>query len=304
MYSINNIAFSAFGISSGRINNSNISFAGMLDMPPRIGKVFHNWTDEAGVEPYVAAGDIRHGGRTLEFSGYMTGGDKANVYGMPETFYRELSGYSDLVPLVTPWSSHQVYIRQDISTEYIGEGWLKIRCRFEEPVVPNAAALPAGTETVKPHIDGVALSSLGIFLKQVNGHLNRPKIKDENFTAYSYQGYQVTPTEALEFELELFAMADSYQALEQNLLGLQKLLAAPGMRRIKVDKVEREVFNIKGFAVNELKVSPQFVIGTIKLPLMTSKPGKPIQLMNMTDGNYNKIVSNLNKLIKLNSWAN
>jgi len=304
MYSINNIAFSAFGITPGRITGSNISLSGMLDMPARIGKVYHDWTDEPGVEPYVSAADIRHGGRTIEFAGFMQGEDKANVYGMLETFYKELSGYTQLVPLETPWSTHQVYIKQEITAEYLQEGWLKLNCKFEEPVVPNPAQLPVGAQTTKPNIDGVALERLGIFLNSIKDHLNRPRTKNEQFTAYSTQGYQVTPPEALEFELELIAYAGSYELLSQNIKSLQKLISAPGMRKLQVDQQTREVFNIKGFQVSDLKISNEMALCRITLPLMASKMGAPVKLLVLADNEYNKIVGNLNKLIKLNSWTN
>lgn len=97
MYSINNILFSNFGIIPGRVDGSNIAVSGMLDMPERIGKSFHDWTGDAGIEPYVLQPEIRHGGRSINFAGYVVGADKASAYAALNLFYKELNSYDDLV---------------------------------------------------------------------------------------------------------------------------------------------------------------------------------------------------------------
>lgn len=301
MYKLNTIKFENFGLSPGRINASNIALSGMLDMPPRLGKTFHDWTGEAGIEPYVLPSEIRHGGRTLNFSGYFTGANKASVYGMMETFFRELASYKDLVALETPWGTHQVYIKENVAGNYLQHGWVKIELKFEEPVVTNEAVLPTGTETEKPNIDGVAFDDLGMFLTGFKNHLNRPKTKAQHFTAYETQGYQITPPEALEFELELTATAGSFTLLKQNIQRLQKLFSSPGMRELKVDDRLREVFNTKGFSVSQIKVADAAAICKIRLPLMTTHTSTPLQITALGDGGNNNIADFDSKLIHIST---
>ena len=93
MYSINNIAFETYGITAGRIDGSNIALSGQLDMPARLGKTFHDWTGEEGVEPYVLASEIRHGGRDLVFSGYLVATNKELAYEQLATFYEAVKAH-------------------------------------------------------------------------------------------------------------------------------------------------------------------------------------------------------------------
>lgn len=292
MYSLNNIPFSNYGITPGRAEASNIAVSGFMDMPERIGKTFHDWTGEPGVEPYVLASEIRHGGRSISFTGLMEGN--------PESFYREIDSYKNLVPLVTPWSNHQVFIQDKIEIEKLQAGWNKISIKFEEPIVPNSGIAPPSEAggLDKPHIDGVALETLGMFLSGFKDHLNRAKTKQQEFTAYENPGYQITPPEALEFELDLVAYATSFEALKGNIQSLHKLLSMPGMRKIKVDSSLREVFNVGGFKVSNIKVTTGFAVCRITLPLMQSKPA-PLQTGYLLDNNYNNIVSNLEELIQI-----
>ncbi len=300
MYSINNIALSNFGITPGQITASNLAVSGMLDMPARIGKVYHDWTGEAGVEPYVLASEIRHGSRTITFNGFMVGEDKSSVYAMLANFYKELDSYKELVPLVTPWSSHQVYIKEPSEVKYLDHGWIALQLEFEEPIVPNVGIINIGAEALKPNIDGVAFKDLGMFLTAFNNHLNRPKIKEQQFTFYQTQGYQITPAEALEFELEIIAHAPTFEVLKQNIASLQAALSASGMRTIKIDESIREVFNVKGFEVSNLKVANGISLCKIKLPLMMSQVGEPLEILDLTDITDSEFVNNLLELIKIN----
>lgn len=299
MYSLNNIPLINFGITPGRVDASNIAVSGMLDMPARIGKIFHDWTGSPGVEPYVLASEIKHGGRTITFSGFLQGENRENAAAMLQTFYRELDSFTALVPFTTPWGSHMVHIREKAEAIHLQPGFIKIELQFDEPVVPNASAMPVGDETMRAHFDGVALASLGMFLSGVKNHLNRPKAKDQQFTAYQNQGFQITPVEVSEFELELVAAADNYETLAGNIKSLQKLLSAPGLRTINVDKTHRQVFNTKGFKVASLKVSDSYAVCKIQLPFYMGTAGPPVELAELMDYNDNHIVDNLNTIIEV-----
>ena len=302
MYSLNNIAFSNFGIIPGRVEASNIAVSGMLDMPERIGKIYHSWTGDSGIEPYVLASEIRYGGRAITFEGFLQAADKAAAYAALNLFYKELDSYQDLVSLVTPWSTHQVYIKEKTEVNFLQQGWVRIGIQFEEPSPPTPeGGAPAGSEINKPHIDGISFESLGMFLTAFKEHLKRPKTKEQKFTSYQTAGYQITPPEALEFEIELIAYAASYELLKANIQALHKLLASPGVRNINVDGSLREVFNTQGFKVGNMKIASNYAICKLTLPLMTSRAGAPLQLSPLLFNQYDQMVSNLNLLIQVNS---
>ncbi|WP_167597694.1 hypothetical protein [Leeuwenhoekiella sp. ZYFB001] len=299
MYTINNIAFETYGITSGRIDGSNIALSGQLDMPARLGKTFHDWTGEEGVEPYVLASEIRHGGRDLVFSGYVVATTKELAYTRLAEFYDAVKAYDDLVTLATPYGSFEVYINDQIEAEHLQLGWLSIRITFREPVINFGANLLSGTESAAYHIDGVSLKVLGAFVTRLNDNLSLPKPKAQNVTFYQTESYQITPASAHEFEAVLVFYADSYAQLAQHMQQLHKLLAAPGMRLINIDGIPRECFNIKGVEVRNIKVASDFAMCEVTVPLMSKQTGKPLETGYLLDNEYNNIVTNLYELIKI-----
>lgn len=299
MYSLNNIPLSNFGIIAGRAEATNIAVAGHLDMPERIGKTYHDWTDEKGLEPYVLAEEIRHGGRNIKFGGLLKAEDKASALSTLKSFYREIDGFNALMPFSTPWGSFNVYVKEKIEAIYLQEGYLKFNMEFREPVVANDGNLPAGTETVKSHIDGVSFDSLGMFLTGVNDHLNRPEIKEQQFTAYENEGFQITPAKPLDFEARLVAYADDYATLEANIKSMHALLASPGTRTINIDGTAREVFNIKGFKVSGLKVLQQLVVCQVTLPMMMANYGEELELSELIVPEDDQLVNDINQIIQI-----
>lgn len=78
-YKINNKPIEDFGLIPGRQSNSNIAIAGCWDMPARIGKVFHDWQDENGVEPYLREDEIFFGGRDISLYCWLSEGDRGTL---------------------------------------------------------------------------------------------------------------------------------------------------------------------------------------------------------------------------------
>lgn len=299
MYSLNNVPFENFGIIAGTVEGSNIALSGQLNMPARIGKTHHDWTGQKGCEPYVLQEEIRHGGRSLKFGGYLVALDKESALSTWNNFVREVDSYNDLVPFETPWGSFSVYIKEKMEARYLQDGWIKFEIEFQEPVVMNDGILPAGNETQKSHIDGVALSQLGMFVSRVNKNLNRNDAKEAQFTAYANEGYQVTPAKPLEFEVELIAWSDDYAGLSANIKSLHRLLAEPGTRTINIDGTARAVFNTGGFQLTGMKIIQDLAVCKITLPLMMAYEGEPIDPVNLLDSEYEEIANNINELIRI-----
>lgn len=299
MYSINNIALSAFGVIPGRADGSNIALSGMLDMPKRMGKTFHNWDDEPGVEPYVSAAEIAFEGRNLIFHGYLYGNNKRDALNRVASLYSHLTAFSDVVPLSTPWGNYRVYVKDEIVSEYLGQGWVQLRITFREPVVTTSNMIPSGTSEDIYNIDGVALSSLGAFVTKVSGNFYSPQRKQSQFTSYGKEGYQITKLESMLIDTETIFYADNYQILSENVQKLHTLLASPGTRKLNVDGKIRECFNIQGFTVENIKVANNMALCKLNFQMMTARDGDPINTGYLLDNKHNNIVSNLNKLITI-----
>lgn len=299
-YAINNIPLSNYGIVPSRVTGSNIALGGHLDVPSRIGKTYHDWTGEEGFEPYVRASEIRHGGRALRFSGFLVAESKALAYEQLADFYMLLRQLTDLATFTTPWGTYQVYFKEGVDSEYLQQGWIQFTMELQEPVVTLATEVPVGVEQERPHIDGVKLEDLGMFIERLNNIIRRPKAKRGSFTAYQTEGFQLTPATANEFSITLIAAGDTYLDLKQKIDSLTAVITASGMRRLFIDGRPRTAFNINGFTVSALKVMDSYAVCRITIPMVTEDSGTGMVTETfLVDNEYNNIVTNLNELIQL-----
>ena len=298
MYRLNNIPLSNFGIVPGKLDDSNIAVAGILDMPARIGKTFHDWTGEAGVEPYVLPSEIRFGGRTLGFTGFINGNDAKEQL---QSYYREINSFSDLVLFETPWSEHQVYVKSKIEAQEPSSNFVKFRMEFVESVVPVPDHETTGTDLNIPNIDGISFKSLNMVLTGFNDRLNRPEIKDQQFTAYQTSGYQITPAKVLEFEMELAMYGLNYEDLKTKIEQLHAMMAAPGIREISTGRDSFTAFCPSGFFVTRLLIADNYALAKVRLKLMaTSASGaSALVLKELLDNQDAQFITNEDQIIEL-----
>jgi hypothetical protein len=286
MYKINDILLSDYGISPAKANGTNLALSGFLDMPARLGKTFHSWGDEHGIEPYVAASEINLGGRTLTFNGLLKAIDRADAIAKIQVLENAISNFTGLVVFLTPFSRHDVYVKEAIQVAYLGDGWASISLKLQEPFISFgnailtsdgdtitdsdnnailfAVAPMSGPEAGIYTIDGLAFGSFGAFLRQSNGLLNSAATKEQEFTSYQTEGYQLTKRQANEIEIDLVFKAESFAGLKSNIADFQNLLTAPGLRFLNVDGYNRSCFVIDGFTVQGI-----FVLDGISIALLS-----------------------------------
>jgi len=291
MYSINNIPLASFGITPAQISGSNIALAGHLDLAPRIGKTYHDWTGEAGVEPYVTEAEIFRGGRTLGFAGYMVGDGRAAAEGQLAEFYALITGFEDLVPFATPWGTYQVYVKEAIESVYLQQGYIKFTMQLQEPQPAIEEFLYAeGTNTGR-RMDGTSFDEIGMFLTGFNGGLNRAQSKRQQFSAYGKEGFQITPIEALTLEAILVAVADDYEQLKKNVGDLRLVTGRPLMRTCYFDDNPRECFNVDGLQVQRIIVAGNYAACQITLPMVQPRPGAALNTAFLADNAYSKMIT-------------
>lgn len=261
MYKINNIAFETYGIIPGRATGSNLALSGFLDMPERMGKTFHSWGDEHGIEPYVAASQIKYGGRDLVFKGYLNAVSTTELHTKVQTIINAFNAFDDLVDLETNWGTFQVFIKERIKVNHISGGNAHITIVFREPSPINSTLAPTGSATGVYTIDGVTFESLGAFVQETANNFDRPPIKDQAYPT------QITFTKELEFTVKMIFHATNFAQLKNNVEKMQALLAAPGLRNINVDTVARNCFNTKGFKIDALKNIENKFVCRMVLPM-------------------------------------
>lgn len=135
VYKINDIDMGTYGIIPGQAPGSNIAISGQLDMPARIGKTHESWDDHDGSEPYVREGDINLGGRDIVFYGLVSAASKLAALAALKSFFDLISAADGLLELECGFGSWQVYVKDEIEVEYIGNGWCTIVMPFRQPVI-------------------------------------------------------------------------------------------------------------------------------------------------------------------------
>lgn len=252
-YKLNNIDLGSFGFIAGKQNESNIALTGCFDMPARIGKTFHSWGDEHSVEPYVSASEIQFGGRSISLNGYIYGSNKTDCRNKATSLFKQIDGFTDLVPLTCKWGTHQVYVNEPVLGSFLGDNALKISFSFREPVVVMNDVLPLGNGA-SYGIDGISFKELGGVLVSSNGgQLNRTAPKSQTVSVWGKEGYAVTKTETKELDLKIFIDQPGLVDFKNKISSLSALFAAPGMRVFVPERGTPFSFFVKdGFKVTNV----------------------------------------------------
>lgn len=276
MYNYNGIPLQNYGLVHGRAPGSNIALSGFLDMPARLGKTHHDWSDELGTQPYVLASEIYHGGRDITYHGFIKAADRRDAIQKANDLYTDLSKLTDLAPLETSWGTFSVYIREAVRAEYLRDGYARLAITFREPVVTKPVDIPTGSSVALYNMDNVNYRDLGAFVTRIDDNFNRPATKEANFRAYGVEGYQVTRMAPLEITHDLFFKSATYAGLKANVEKFHAMLAAPGTRIMNIDNMERECFSKDGFRVENIRVTSTQAICQLSVRLVMVGAGVPV----------------------------
>lgn len=273
MYKLAGISLASFGFEAGLQSGSAIALSGFLDLPSRIGKTFHNWGDENGVEPYVLVEEIMFGGRDLVLVGFIQGTSKQDALNKIDALETFVDGFTDLVPLETKWGVFNVKIGM-IHAEYISSGFLSVTINMREPVAS------IGTAIENTILTPASLQAYGATLLSMKGErYGRPETKQEYFTIYGREGYQVAKTEAPILEIELLFKGNNWTDFTSKVRSFSALLAKEGLRRINMpnDKL-REFFVTEGMQVTRVLRNGNEIFGFAHFKAIELEFGKGIRL--------------------------
>ncbi|MFC0185991.1 hypothetical protein ACFFJX_27580 [Pseudarcicella hirudinis] len=120
------IDLSTYGIIPIQNGNGNIALQGCFDMPARIGKTYHEWQDENGIEPYVRSDEIRFGGRDIKLTALMAHEFENDLLRRLYQFYDAIQ-FNSLITLETDYGNYDVYLKDEIKAEYYNRGLAKNR---------------------------------------------------------------------------------------------------------------------------------------------------------------------------------
>ena len=257
-YSLNGILFSVYGLIPSQAPSSNIALAGCFDMPIRRGDLFYEWGDENGVEPYVDADDLMFDGRDIDCYCVMLG-TRAEVQMKLKTFNSAIKAFTTTVELVTDYGTFDVYVKSVRPT--ITNGGANILISFREPIVDLTGSIPA-VGSSDTNIDGIPFSSFGLYFSSVLGQRDLQEMKEQYFTSYETEGFQITKRQSNILNINGFIVGTSIADFKDKVSSLYALYSSANTKNITLSGNNYGYhFPVNGFSITDVIVSNDLVIG-------------------------------------------
>lgn len=264
-YLLNSVSLSTYGITPGHATGSNIAMSGIFDLPARIGTTHYEWADDDSVEPYVLADELFFAGRDISFHGAILGTNK-QVNDYLEALYDAVEAFTGLVTLATPYGNFSVQVKTIVPEFYIGG--CKIVINFREPVVTLTGTLPS-TGTSAYTIDSIPMSSFGLYYSKGSGMRSLSELKEQLYTKYGAEGYQMTRRKARNFGIHAFVMGSSLSDFQDKIKALYKCFSSAGMRSIIINnEIEIECFAVEGFKASDIHLFNTGMIANFDMNLI------------------------------------
>jgi len=116
-------------------------------------------------------------------------------------------------------------------------------------------------------IDSISFFSYGLFLSEYDGQADLLDPKNQFFTVYAKEGYQITKRTGNILEINGFVIGMDQSDFIAKVQVLQGIFKAPGTRTIILDNNPIECFCVNGFEVTNVHLSGIFY-GKIKIKLI------------------------------------
>lgn len=292
-YSLNGILFSVYGLIPSQAPSSNIALSGCFDMPIRRGDLFYEWGDENGVEAYVDEADLMFDGRDIDCHCVILG-TRLEIESKLRLLYKDIRLFSDLVELVTDYGTFNVYVKSVQPT--ITRGGANIVISFREPVVDLSGTIPsvASSDT---NIDGVPLSSYGLYFSSVLSQADLQDMKEQYFTSYETEDFQITKRKANILTINCFILGNSLEDFKSKISSLYALYSSVNMKNITLSGSNYGAhFPVNGFSISDVIITNNIVIGRFNTELIAGTYEDYILLNEvseeiLTDEDENIIIS-------------
>jgi hypothetical protein len=231
-----------------------------------MGDTYHSWGDENSIEPFTASGDIFFAGRDIIFIGSILGTNSV-INNYLRTLYNAVDTFIGLVTFSTPYGDYSVYVK-DIKPEHLNGG-AKVTITFREPVVTlTGGSLPAVAYRDYT-IDGIPLSSFGLYLSKAEALHDQPELKEQYFTMYGSESYQIVKRKNKVLEFNGFIAGSSLSDFQSKVKALYLVFKSSGTRNIKFnDDINVDCFATEGFRIENVYLYNKGVIANFKSSLM------------------------------------
>jgi hypothetical protein len=276
-YLLNGIdLYNTYNIRAGHSPGSNIALSGCFDLPERVGECFHDWGDEDSVEPFVLADEMFFAGRDITLYGSILG-TASGLNGCLKAFYNDIAvGFAapgspesspptSLVIFSTPYISASGYVKS-VTPEYMNGG-CSLEMTFREPVVNLTGTLPASGISSYT-IDSIPFLSFGLYLSKAEALHDLPELKDQFFTRYGAEGWQVVKRKNKTLDINGFIIGSSLTDFQSKIQSLYKVFSSAGTRSIVINSETIVCFAIEGFKVDNITFFDKGVIARFKISLL------------------------------------
>lgn len=164
-------------------------FSGYLDMPKRIGITEQSWSDRNGIEAFVDSDDIKFTGRDLILTGFF---ESSTMQTTIQSLYDDINAFTDLVVLVTPYGTYQVYVKNGFESERLDSEFNSLKIIFREPVASFTSAIGTGSGVIGYGIDNFDFFiDYAIKITEILGRYRLPAMKKFTPVFYDNESYHV-----------------------------------------------------------------------------------------------------------------
>lgn len=263
---LNSVNPTTYGITAGQAPGGNVALQGCWDLPKRIGDTHYVWDDDNTIEPFVASDDIVFEGRDITLYGSIIG-TRPVINDYLKALYTAIEAFTTLKTLSTPYGDFSVQVTSVIPKYF--NGACSVVIHFREPVVDlTGGSLPAIATGVYT-IDRRTFASYGLYFEGDDTYSQLPELKDQRFTKYGAEGYQITKAKNKTFELNCLLMASSLVDFTAKVKALYLLFKSADIRNIKLnDQVEIDCFAVDGFMISDVMIMSNAVYAKFRASLM------------------------------------
>ena len=265
-YTLNSVNLSTYGIVPGHAPRSNIALSGCFDLPARTGQTYYEWADDNTIEPYVETDEIFFAGRDIVFTGTIFGNNKT-INDYLQALYDDVEAVTGLVNFVTPYGTFSVQIKTIVPEYYVGA--CSVVITFREPVVDLSGGTLPATGISAYMIDDIPMLSFGLYYSKGGGLRNLSELKEQLFTKYGSEGYQMSRRKNRSFEIKGVIMASSLSDFQDKIKALYLLFSSSGLRPIIINnEIIIECFAVEGFKVDGVYLYDNGIIANFNINLI------------------------------------
>ena len=116
-------------------------------------------------------------------------------------------------------------------------------------------------------IDTIKFTEYGLHIIDFKGQYDLENPKNQFFTIYGAEGYQITKRTGNSLELNGIILADDLTDFKTKTTALADLFSAPGLRSIILDQGALNCFAVSGFTISKVRILSN-MYGMFKINLL------------------------------------